>query len=166
MRRATRFRLGLLGVLALLGALVWWTTEHHPAAPTVLLTLDPTAITRVNIDTREGPLRSFEKRDGHWWMLTPQQGRADDAHLARLTEIAAAEVLRWRPASDFNGADIGLEPPFAILHLDDVSLRFGDLSALAPQRYVRVGEHVALVPARFGVDLAATPDSELLPSTD
>ncbi len=41
--------------------------------------------------------------------------RADDGRLAELADTAAAPVLSWRPASDFEPAKIGLTPPQAVL---------------------------------------------------
>ncbi|HET6631461.1 MAG TPA: hypothetical protein VFG73_01975 [Rhodanobacteraceae bacterium] len=165
MRRALRQRLVLLVVVALLAALaIWQWQRQHALHPATLLALDPAGITHVEVQAQDGPLRRFVRRDGHWWMTAPRHGRARDAHLRRLSEIAAARVLRWRPRSDFDPARIGLAPPFATVTLDGQTLRFGAIAALAPQRYVAVGEHVALIPARFGADIAAGVDSELAPA--
>ena len=165
MRRAQRQRLFLVAVAVLLGALAAWTQWRQPAPPpATVLALDPTTIARIDVQAGTTPWRRFEKRDGTWWMVEPHVAPADPEHLDRLANIAAAEVLRWRPASDFDAVRIGLEPPFAVLRLDGHELVFGGLAALAPQRYVRVGDHVALIGARFTGDLAVSPESELAPS--
>ena len=62
---------------------------------------------------------------------------------------AAAPVMSWRAASEFNPAKIGLHPPQAILRLDGQTLEFGETVVTGAQRYVRVGQRIALVPARF-----------------
>lgn len=162
MHRAARRRFGLaVGVVAL-AALAWWSVARQPpAAPETLLPLDPAAITRIEVRAGTHATRRFEKRADGWWMTTPRLARADDAHVERLADIAAATVLGWRPASDFDAARIGLARPFATLRLDGRELVFGGLAALAPQRYVRVGDHVALIAAQHGTDLAATPDTEV-----
>ena len=74
---------------------------------------------------------------------------ADDDRLRDLADIAAARVLSWRPLTDFEPAKIGLAPPQAVLTLDGQTLAFGVNAVAGPQRYVRVGERVALVSARY-----------------
>ena len=162
MRRATHIQLGLALLVAVLGGFVWWTlSSQTPAAPDTLLPLAPDAVTQIDIRTRDNPVRRFEKRDEHWWMLAPNQGRADDEHLERLAAISAEKVLRWRPASEFDPVKIGLDPPFAVLHINGHELRLGGVAALAPQRYVLVNGHVALIAARYSTDIATTPESEM-----
>ena len=58
-------------------------------------------------------------------------------------------ALNWRPLADFELAKIGLAPPHAVLTLDGQTLAFGINAVTGPQRYVRVGERVALVSARY-----------------
>ncbi len=163
MSRSVRLRVALMvATIVLLTAVAW--TQHRRAAnapPQTLLPLAPAAITQVEVQTREGVLRRFRREDGQWHMLAPEQGPANQAHLERLAELAAAKPLRWRPASDFDPARIGLEPAWATVRLNGTELRFGTLAALAPQRYVQVGEHIALISARYAADITATPDSEL-----
>ncbi|HEX7732498.1 MAG TPA: hypothetical protein VF415_07610, partial [Rhodanobacter sp.] len=69
--------------------------------------------------------------------------------MATLAAAAAAPVLQWRPAGDFDAAKIGLAPPLAVLTLDGQRLAFGAVSATGPQCYVRAGGRVALVSLRF-----------------
>ncbi len=163
MRRAQRLPLALLILVVLLAAAVLWTRQYHAAsaAPERLLPFGPDQVTRIELKTRDGVERRFAKQGGTWHMLAPQQGEADAAHLGRLAAIANAKVLRWRPASAFDPARIGLDPPWAVVTLNGQRLEFGTLAALAPQRYVRIGDHIALIPSRYAADIAATPDSEL-----
>lgn len=163
MRRSVRRRLVLLiAVIALVVLAAWQWQRQQQRHPSTLLGIDPASITHIEVTAQSGPTRRFEKRDGQWFMTAPQQGRAKAEHIDKLIEVASAKVLRWRPRSDFDLAKIGLNKPFAILHLNDQILRFGAVAALAPQRYVEVGDHVALIPARYGAALAATVDSELV----
>ncbi|HET8897804.1 MAG TPA: hypothetical protein VFN09_03345 [Rhodanobacteraceae bacterium] len=162
MRRETRQRLQLYAVVLLLASIAWCSArKDNTLPPGQLLGLDPATINQVEVQAADGELRQFERRDGVWWMIQPTEAPADPAHLERLTEIAAATPLRWRPRKDFDTARIGLAKPFATLTLDGQRLVFGGLSALGPQRYVAVGDHVALIGARYTADLAATPASEL-----
>lgn len=165
MRRGTRQLVALIVMALLLAVPAWLVLQQKPTQPETLLSLDPASVTRVAVDTAIGPERLFLKRDGQWWMEQPHQGLADQEHLKRLTEISQAKIMRWRPATDFDATKIGLDQPFAVLTLDDTTLSFGSLAALAPQRYVRVGDHVAMIPALHAVDLAALPEAELAKTT-
>ena len=148
MKRAARSRLLLLLGVAVLAALaLWqWQRDEH-AAPGTLLALDPAAITQVTLQLGDAPAVHYAKRDGHWWRADGQ--RVDDRYLASLTAAAAAPVLQWRAANDFDAAKIGLAPPQAVLILDGQRLAFGAMSATGPQCYVQVGARVALVSLRF-----------------
>ncbi|MGB8634897.1 MAG: hypothetical protein WCD66_03775 [Rhodanobacteraceae bacterium] len=163
MRRANRQLLWMLVTVALLAGLVLWTVQRRSAdaRPETLLPFAADTVSRIDIKTRKGERRRFEKRDGHWYMLAPQKGRADAGHMQRLSAIARARILDWRPAREFDPKKIGLAPPWAVVTIDGHELKFGTLSALAPQRYVLVHGHIAMIPARYGADIAATADSEL-----
>jgi hypothetical protein len=81
--------------------------------------------------------------------------------LGDLADTAAAHVLSWRPAGDFDPAKIGLAPPRAVLELDGQRLEFGESSVTGPQHYVRIGQRVALVSSRYVPRSPATPTTEL-----
>jgi hypothetical protein len=150
MKRAQRRWAWLAACVAVLVALAAWQWRHdRAAAPGVLLALDPAAITHIEVQVRGQPPQRFEKRAGHWWMLTPASQRADDDRLDAMTAIAAAPVVRWRAAGDFDAATIGLDPPALVLTLDGESIAYGTMAAFGPQRYVRVGQRVALIPAQY-----------------
>lgn len=148
MKRATRQRLGLLaGVIALAALAGWQWHSDQQTDPGTLLPSDPASIQRIDLQLAGVAAEHYAKHDGHWQTLagTP----ADDGRLAELTEIAAASVLSWRPASDFDPTKIGLAPPFAILTLDGQRLEFGETSVTGPQRYVRAGQRIALISVRY-----------------
>jgi hypothetical protein len=150
MKRAARQRLVLLlAVVALLTWAGWQLQRDARDAPGTLLTLDPDSISHVALSFGGASTTHYEKRDGHWWQIDGKPARVDDARLADLTGIAAASVLRWRAASDFQPSKIGMAPPLAILVLDGQTLEFGETSVTGPQRYVRVGQRVALVSVRY-----------------
>lgn len=163
MRRAQRQQSVLLIAVAVLAGLVWWTLRHQAAThpPETLLPLAAEAVTHIEVTVHGGSKRVFAKRDGQWWMQSPQQGLANQKHLARLADLADARVIRWRPLSEFDTKQIGLDPPWATVQINQHFLQLGTLSALAPQRYVLLGQHIALIPASYAADIAATPDSEL-----
>ena len=150
MSRAGRQRLGLLlGVVALLALAGWqWRRDQNATAGT-LLTMAPVSIRHIALRLGGDPTGHYEKRDGHWWRTDGTPARADDGWLDGLAGTATAEVLRWRPAGEFDPARIGLQPPRAVLTLDGQSLEFGEISATGPQAYVRVGARIALVPLHY-----------------
>ena len=162
MKRAARQRLFLLlAVLALL-LLAGWQRQHDARNETGNLTaLDPAAITHVVLSLPGAPTQHYEKRDGHWWRTDGTPARAIDARLNDLADTAAAHVLSWRPASDFEPAKIGLAPPRAVLVLDGQVLEFGESSVTGPQHYVRVGQRIALVSSRYVPRSPATATTDL-----
>lgn len=150
MKRAARQRLGVLFVVLTLLALVGWQRQRDARdAPGTLLALAPASISRIALRIGNAPAMHYEKRAGHWWRVDGTATRTDDGRLAELADTAAAPVLRWRPASDFQPARIGLAPAQAVLSLDGQTLEFGETSVTGPQRYVRVGERIALISARY-----------------
>ena len=150
MRRSVRKRLLLILVAAALLAFAarQWQQQNQQA-PGSLLTLEPASIARVDLRIGKTPIEHYAKRNGHWYRIDGAAVRTDDGRLDELTETAAAAVLRWRPASDFDPARIGLTPPAATLTLDGHTLDFGEISVTGPQCYVRVDGRVALVSLRY-----------------
>lgn len=152
MKRAARRRLTLLlAVLALLALAGWQMRRDASRENGNLTALDPTAITHISLTLPGAASLHYEKRaDGHWWRTDGTPSRvADDNRLRDLAGVAAAHVLVWRPASDFDPAKIGLAPPRAILDLDGQLLAFGGSAVTGPQHYVRVGRRIALVSSRY-----------------
>lgn len=150
MTRIACQRATLLGaVLVLLALAAWqWRTDQKAAIGT-LLTVPPAAIAHIALRFDQGPTRHYARRDGHWWQTDGTATRADAGRLGELAAVAAAPVASWRAASEFQPAAIGLAPPLAVLRLDGQLLEFGAIAAIGPLRYVRVGQRVALIPARY-----------------
>jgi hypothetical protein len=162
MKRASRQRLLLLFVATLLLAVAGWQLRHDARhAPGTLLALDPATINHITLALPGAPTMHYERRGGHWWRLDGTPARAIDGRLNELAGTAAAGVLGWRPASDFDPARIGLAPPRAVLSLDGQTLEFGETSVTGPQRYVRVGQRVALVAERYMPRSPAIKTTEL-----
>ena len=152
MKRAARQRVLLLvAVLALLAVAGWQRQRDASHENGNLTALDPATIHRISLTLPGATALHYEKRgDGHWWHTdgTPRPV-TDDDRLNDLTDIAAAHVLSWRPLSNFDPMKIGLSPPRAMLVLDGQSLAFGAMAATGPQRYVQVGQRIALVSVRY-----------------
>jgi hypothetical protein len=144
--------IGLLVLALLVGAVAWqWHADDGDARAHTLTTLDPDAITRVEVAFRGLPAQRFERHDGHWIAEgtgTADASATDEGRLGDLVALAATPVTAWRPTATFDPAKIGLTPPVAVLVLDDVRIEFGDLAALGKRRYAKVGDRIALVPAQ------------------
>jgi hypothetical protein len=150
MRRAARQRLILMLVVAvLLVAAVWQSRRDTHDETGTLTALDPSTVSRITLTLSGTPTLHYEKRDGHWWRVDGTPTRAVDGRLDELADTAAAHVLSWRPASDFDLAKIGLSTPQAVLTLDGQSLAFGESSVTGPQHYVIIGQRVALISDRY-----------------
>jgi len=162
MKRSTRPRLFLLLAVLALSLLAGWQWQRDARNETGNLTaLDPAGISRIALTLPGAPTLHYEKRGGHWWRTDGTPTRAIDARLNDLADTAAAHVLSWRPASDFEPAKIGLAPPRAVLVLDGQVLEFGESSVTGPQHYVRVGQRIALVSSRYVPRSPATATTEL-----
>lgn len=166
MKRRTRSTLWLLATLAALVAAVQWQVRHERARMSdPLSALDLDAVRRIEVDCRGCEPRRYEKADGAWRMLAPDARAADEQVVARLLAIARAPVRTRYAQGELDPARIGLVPPLATLRLDDVVLAFGTTDAIHGDRYVAVGDGVALVPDRFSVHLFTTPETAAAPST-
>lgn len=150
MKRATRGRLVLLVIVgAMVVAALWQWQRDRRNDPGNLLGIDPSAVDQIGLQFQSAPMQHYSRHDGHWWNADGLNARADDGRLNELAQTAAAEVLQWRPAQDFSLSRIGLAPPLATLELNGERVEFGETSVTGPQRYVRVGDRIALIPARY-----------------
>jgi hypothetical protein len=161
MRRRTRTNLFLLATVALLGAAVYAELRRESAiAEDPLTAIDPATIRSLAVRCQNCTARRFEKIDGHWQMREPNAETANDDAVARLASIVRAPVRYRRPAAGLDTAKLGLDPPVATLEVDGTLLKFGTTDAIRNDRYVEVGDTVALVPDRFSALLFASPESE------
>jgi len=162
MKRASRHRLLLLVAASLLLITAGWQWQHDEAqAAGNLSKLDPANIQRIALTLPGAASLHYEKRGDHWWRTDGTPMRVNDARLNDLTDIAAAPVLSWRAASDFDPAKIGLKPPRATLVLDGQTLDFGEGSVTGPQHYVRIGQRIALISTRYMPRSPEAPITEL-----
>jgi len=151
---------GIVALIALVGAVAWqWHADDAEARAHLLTPLDPDAVAHVEVSLRGLPVQRFDRHDGRWTNGTGavDQGRADE-----LASLAATPVADWRPASAFDPAKIGLAPPLAELRLDDTRIEFGEMTALGKQRYARIGDRIAIVPAQA---LPRAPRTSSLPTS-
>ncbi|MCW5577414.1 MAG: DUF4340 domain-containing protein [Dokdonella sp.] len=162
MRRRLRAPLLLLALCIGLGVLVQLQLRHERAAAHEPLTdIDPAGVHRFAVECRGCTPRRFERVAGHWQMRAPHDAPADEAAVARLLAIATAPVLRRHAAGALDPARIGLQPPQALLRLDDRELRFGATDAIDGDRYVDTGTAIVLVPEQYTALLFEPAEREI-----
>lgn len=157
MTRANR-NLAMLGVIAIaLVALVLWVgRREYLRDPPAITSLDPAAVTKIELDIPPVAPQVFEHRADGWWRVQPSEARADDARVQRLANLAATPVSRWMAASGIEPSKVGLEHPSATLVLNGVRLEYGGLTAIDELRYVKVGDKIALVPRQYSPEVMLT----------
>jgi hypothetical protein len=162
MQRAARSNLLLLGIVAVLGAAAYLQIDKETSRfEPPLSTLDPAMIQHVAVSCRQCVPRRFERVGLHWMMREPYKLPADDSQVTRLLGIATAVVRSRRPFSSLDAKKIGLDPALMRLDLDDQHFDIGTTDAFNGDRYVRVGDTIAMAPDRFSPFLVAAPASEL-----
>lgn len=162
MTRANR-NLVVLAIVAaaLVAAVLWVGRREYLRDPPAVTSIDPDAVTRIELDIPPVARQVFEKRHGGWWRVQPSQARADDARVQRLANLAATPVSRWMAASGIDLSKVGLAQPSATLVLDGVHLEYGGLTAIDELRYVKVGNKIALVPRQYSPEvMLAKPEGE------
>lgn len=162
MKRAARINLILIFVVAALGVAVYWQVNREVARfEPPLSALRPEQINQVTVSCLQCVARRFERVDGHWTMREPYNQPADDAQLARLLSIATSPVRSRRAISSLDSKKIGLDPALMSLDLGPEHFDIGTTDAFNGDRYVRVGDTIAMVADRFSPFLVAAPSSEL-----
>jgi len=146
MRRAQRRLCGLLAGVAVVAALAAWQWRAERADAT-LLDMAPDAVTRIDIAWAGKPVRHYIKRGTHWYRRGASSRPVDG--LDKMAALAATPVLQWRDAASVDLARIGLATPAVLVRLDGHALAYGALAAFGPQRFVRAGDRIAVVPASY-----------------
>ena len=162
MRRGVRINLALVAIVAVLSAIAYREVRNEvDAREPALSALDASTVDRIDVRCTRCVARAFARSNGRWKMREPYALDADETTIARLIGIAALPVRQRHALTDFDLARIGLSPPLMTLRLGALTLEVGMTDALRGDRYVRVGDQIAMVPDRFSPFLMATPESEL-----
>ncbi|MBN8728317.1 MAG: DUF4340 domain-containing protein [Xanthomonadales bacterium] len=161
MKRRTRSLLLPAAVVAVLAVLaVLQVCRERAAALDPLTRLDTSQVQAITVRCQGCPTRRYEKSGGVWRMQEPRAAAADPEVVGKLLSIAAMPVRHRHPRADLDPAKLGLDPPQATLALDDLVLAFGTSDAIHGDRYVTVGDGIALVPDRFSAWIFAIEPTE------
>ena len=147
--------IGIVVLLALVGAVAWQVNSDNAEVRAHTLTsIDPATVSRIDITMKDVPPQHFDKQGELW-------SGADKGRPMELALLAETPVGEWKPASSFDPAKIGLAPPLAVLTLNGTRIEYGDMAALGRQRYARVGDRIAFIPAQA---IPRAPRTKALPT--
>ncbi len=148
MRQRWLQNLILLGVVLVLGALVFYTTEKDKSTELPKLTeIETDKVQNIRIERAgKGPISLIKDAGGVWQMTAPFNLPANSFQVDRLLQILSEREYKPVEADNLNLAELKLEPPLASLKFDQVIVAFGDSSPLGyGQRYVQVNNKVYLL---------------------
>lgn len=111
---------------------------------------------------------ALEKRGEEWFLTSPLATRASPLQVERLLAIAGAKSAVRLAATDL--ARFDLERPAVRVTIDGQRFDFGIVNEISREQYVRTGETVYAVSARYGAGLPAGPgdllDRQLLAKSE
>ncbi len=148
----------LLFLALLLGGLVWLTLGQEKTDRKVTLTsLLPEQITRIEIQNSNGADIHLERKEGTWMMTEPSKAKANSARIDGLLKIAQAVSISRFPAPD-DLSEYGLNPPQAVLTINQTKIEMGTTNPISHRRYLHVGNKIHLINDRFPHFLQAHAD--------
>ena len=150
--------LTLAVMLVLVAGLGWWYVEHtaEPAATTETVSAaSSVTIAAIRIDWAGGEQRTLQKDGDRWHITAPYRARADGFMVERMLTLLAAPAEMTMPATDL--ARFELEQPRIRVTFGDERIDIGALHPLTGGLYVRRGERVLLVEARFAAVVPSDP---------
>jgi hypothetical protein len=157
MKRGWLLNTALLVAVALLTWLALRMPSREEAAREPLSAVRPTAVSRITLTRQNRPPIAIERRGEQWWITAPLKARADEFQVMRMLTILDAQPTARLPATDPSRFE--LNPPSAILDIDNVQYAFGSINTVTREQYVQRGDTVYAVELRHGAALPAQPDA-------
>lgn len=152
----------LLLVATVLTAAVWLSTEQQDQQQKVTLTkLNPNQVSQIVIESGSSPAIRFEHRADGWFITQPSEAKADQGKIETLLQISQSTSIR-RFTAPQKLAEFGLNPPQAVITLNQTRIEMGILHPMNQRRYIRVGNLIHLTNDRF-YHLLQAPEKSLLP---
>ena len=147
-------RYGLnLGLLALAGGLValalFEPGREQAAVIPPLLALTAERIERIAVERSGQAGLAFERREGRWWMITPDSGPVNPVLMHPILQLAEARCAPSYPVAELDLPQLRLDPPRLRLWVNGHEIHFGDTAPTDGRRYLRVGEIVHLCPDQW-----------------
>lgn len=144
MRGRLAFNIALALIVLGLGVLLWLDAGDKRATPPITA-LTPEQIKTIAIDFPKAPSLKLARSNGHWRITAPVKARAETSEIKPILRIAAAVPTHSYAASEMNLAEIGLDKPEQILHLNGVKIALGGSESLHHNRYARVADKIYLI---------------------
>lgn len=168
MRRRSLLNLALAFAVLGLAALLWFAPDNgnHSRPLTALV---PSQINRVALHFADAPGIVLQRADNGWRLVAPVQAPADEPTVDQLLRVAGLPVHQQRPVAEVNLATVGLaQPQVTVTFNHAIPIALGDPTALALNRYARMGDSVYLVDSpnmrALDSEYANLVSRELLPS--
>lgn len=111
--------------------------------------LSPKNVSIIRIEKPGMPEISLERTGDSWEIAAPTRGKANKAAVKQILSILEARSDQKLDAG--NPARFGLDKPALKLHFDAVEFDFGILNPLTGQQYVKCGDAVYLVSAKYAL---------------
>lgn len=145
MNRRTRTNLIVALLLGAMLVLAWLTQRQATDTRPSLAAFQTATVQVVKVRRADGVALALE-RDGDGWRMTTPEPHPVDAQrvegiLSGLNTVSRADY----PVDRVPLANVGLDPPRAIVIVDGEEFRFGDRSPVNGQRYVQHADTVHLV---------------------
>lgn len=137
----------LLLLVAISSAVLYWTRIPEPAIRFPVLPSPLDKVQRIEIERSTGMRVVLVRDNGPWRMQHPVAARLDDIVLARLLELGRAQSEQRMPATDLERFE--LNRPWARVRFDTQVLELGLTNSVTQELYVRSGDHVHVLPARY-----------------
>jgi hypothetical protein len=157
MKQSFWLNIALLAGVALAGVFVYLRPPAGGPVEHAVSGLAPASATSVRIERPGTDAVVVEKKDGAWFLVAPFAARADDFMVQRLLEILQARTAHRFAATGL--ARFDLEKPRARLVIDGQGFDFGLLNEISREQYVRTGEAVYALSARYGLALPVRPEA-------
>ncbi len=157
MQRLLLVNASLLLLALLLAGLVWISTEQQNKEQKIPLTaLTPEQINLIVIENSSGHTLRLERKADGWMMTQPSRAKANDAIIENLLQITQTRSIRsFKVPQDLT--EFGLNPPHAVLTLNQTRIEVGTLHPMNQRRYLLTGNLIHLTNDRFAHLLKAEP---------
>ncbi len=150
MSSRTLLNLALLLVAISLVLVVLYKPGLEPeAAPPPVTTLDPEAVSSIQVTrTMREPL-GFTRHGESWMLVGEPELPASEFQMPSLLSILQTATTRSYPAASLDLGAVGLQPPQAVLTLDDTVFSIGLTAPLDNKRYIQFENTVYLVDDKY-----------------
>jgi len=170
MKSRTLLNLGLAGIAILLSLLVFYEPGLDQAPVKKLTNFNKTQFSHIKIDQRDGNTIELAKEGAHWQITAPINVQANEQRIDSLLNIATTTSYAQFSTSGRDLSAYKLDAPRVQLHLDDITIAFGNTDPVNHRRYVRIADTVHLITDIFYyhliTDMSGYISPLLLPTAD